>query len=62
MEVPQPGLSAKLAVLWATKKPLVIGVIVGLILLVLAIIFLILFFTVLRPGAASGPTPVAVKA
>lgn len=56
VDVPQPTLSMKLAALWATNKPLVIGIIVGIVLLIAAIIFLIVFFVVIKPGhAASSP-------
>lgn len=53
--IPQPGMQAKFAVLWATNKPLAIAIIAGILLLVSAIIFLIVYFLVLSPGQAAGP-------
>lgn len=55
--VPQPGPKEKFALLWATNKPLAIGIIVGIVLLILAIVFVVVFFTVIRPGMAHSETP-----
>jgi flagellar basal body-associated protein FliL len=51
--VPEPGLGAKLSVLWATNKPVFVAIIVALVLLVFGIIFLILWFTVIKPNQNS---------
>jgi hypothetical protein len=52
MQAPEApgGIKAKLALLWTTNKPLVIAILSALILLLLGVIFLILYFTVIRPG------------
>jgi hypothetical protein len=66
--IPQPGLKEKFALLYATNKPLAIGIIVGIVLLILLIIGLIVFFVVIRPSHhhhhsevqvahVEGPTP-----
>jgi hypothetical protein len=58
--VPQPGLSTKLGLLWATNKPLFIAAVAGILLLIAAIVFLIVFFLVIRPANAAA-TPVKAQ-
>ena len=41
--------------MWATKKPLVIALIALFILLILGIIFLIVYFVVIKPGQEETP-------
>lgn len=61
--IPEPGLGAKLSALWLTNKPVFIAIIAGITLLVLGIVFLILWFTVIKPHqngtSGSATTPVA---
>jgi ABC-type bacteriocin/lantibiotic exporter with double-glycine peptidase domain len=51
--VPEAGIGAKLNILWTTNKPVFIAIIAALVLFVFGIIFLILWFTVIKPNQNS---------
>ena len=50
------GCQAKLAYYWVSKKPQMIAVIAAIVLLVLAAVFAVLFFTVIQPHMNSSTT------
>ena len=45
--------TAKIALLWATNKPLLIGLLVLLTLIVAGVIFLIVWFVILKKGSSN---------
>lgn len=47
------GLGAKLNLLWATNKPLFVGIIALLTLIIFSIIFCIVYFLVIKPHQAA---------
>lgn len=51
----EPGFGAKIALLWQTNKPLVIAAIAGIVLLIAAAIFAVVFFTVIKPAGDVPP-------
>ncbi len=52
--VPDATLSQKLSLLWETNKPALVGIIVLITLIFFAIIFLIVYFVVIKPNQKSG--------
>ncbi len=52
--VPDATLSQKLSLLWETNKPALVGIIVLITLIFFAIIFLIVYFVVIKPNQNSG--------
>lgn len=50
------SLSTKLDLLWKTNKPMFIGIIALITLIVFAIIFCIVYFLVIRPRQAQSTT------
>ncbi len=49
------SMSAKIALLWQTNKPLVIAIIAAIVLIIIGIILLIVFL-VIKPGSNSETT------
>lgn len=50
---PQPGLSAKLSLMWATQKPLFIAICVLITLIFFGIVFCIVYFLIIKPNQGS---------
>lgn len=47
------GCGARIALLWATNKPLLIGILALLTLVVFGVIFLIVWFVILKKGSST---------